>query len=340
MKRILLALGLVLSGASWASDPVTLDRNGVLWRLTATETGTVLVGSKDGVEVARSIVPFPLGLDGQSDSHLQLLADELTGKVVVAWQRNWSQDYSDLVLAVWNSGNWERVTYITRDASAHPRNPVLKLARATSTYPNPQNPSKTLTVTESFALLLWWQGTGDGEGAALAVLRLTADPNDAEALSIYPLDTELGVGLACNQPIPPEVVAYPSFGVEPVGPTSHILVASPSSCLLFIFQMRFELSPPPETNEDQGGLGAVAMRRRHTPIFGVRKVLPVTRELSAEGTRAVLGADLQPVLYRVVPEGVEYTVASDQGWSPKRLLKLSEGVTLDQAIALVENLAR
>ncbi|MFN3414344.1 MAG: hypothetical protein ACK42L_09820, partial [Thermoanaerobaculum sp.] len=69
MKRMLLVLGLVLSGASWAADPVTLDRNGVLWRLTATSSGTVLVGVKDGEELARSLVPFPLGLAGQNDSH-------------------------------------------------------------------------------------------------------------------------------------------------------------------------------------------------------------------------------------------------------------------------------
>ncbi|MEW5877313.1 MAG: hypothetical protein ACOY7U_05780 [Acidobacteriota bacterium] len=340
MKRIVLALGLVLSGVSWAADPVTLDRNGVLWRLTATSSGTVLVGVKDGEEVARSLVPFPLGLAGQNDSHLQLVADELTGKVVVAWQRNWTANFSDVVLAVWNAEGWERITYLTGDASLRARNPVLKLARVTSSYPDPEDPEKTVTVSESFALVLWWQGDNGDQQARLASLNLTAPGDDDKAVSVVTLDGQLGFGIGCSQSLPQEVLEHPIFAAGAPGPVVHVLAASPSTCLLFVHEIRFELQPPPSTGEEQGGLGAVALRRRHTPIFGVRKVLPVTRELSAEGTRAVLGADLQPVLYRVVPEGVEYIVAIDQGWSPKRLLKLEEGLSLDRAIALVENLAR
>lgn len=340
MKRSLLALGLLLSRVSLAADPVTLDRNGVLWRLNATPSGTVLVGVKDGEEVARSLVPFPLGLAGQNDSHLQLVADELTGKVVVAWQRNWSANYSDVVLAVWNAEGWERISYLTRDASLHARNPVLKLARSVSTYPDPNDPEKTLTVAESFALLLWWQGDSEDQQAKLAFVNLTAAVDDDTAIRISTLDSQLGIGIGCSQSLPSEVLEHPIFAAGSPGPVVHVLAASPTTCLLFVHEIRFELEPPPTSTEEQGGMGAVAMRRRHTPIFGVRKVLPVTRELSAEGTRAVLGADLQPVLYRVVPEGVEYTVATATGWSPKRTLKLSEGVSLDQAIALVENLAR
>ena len=37
---------------------------------------------------------------------------------------------------------------------------------------------------------------------------------------------------------------------------------------------------------------------------------------------------------------IQYVVASDQGWSPVRTLTVRDGLTLDQAIPLVENLAR
>lgn len=341
MKRLsLMVAGISLVAVvGLAAEPITLDRNGVLWRLTATSSGTELVGTKDGVEVARSAVPFPLGLAGQNDSYLQLVADELTGKVVVAWQRNWSANFSDIVLAVWNSQGWERIAYLTGDPSLRARNPMLKLARATSSYPHPEDPTKTVTVSESFALVLWWQGDSGDQQARLASLNLTAAGDDENAVNVVTLDGQLGIGIGCSQPLPQEVLEHPMFASGVPGPVVHVLAASSTTCLLFVHEIRFELEDPAR-GEDQGGLGAVALRRRHTPIFGVRKVLPVTRELSAEGTRAVLGADLQPVLYRLVPEGVEYAVATDSGWSPKRLLRLEEGLSLDKAIALVENLAR
>ncbi|MCX7895850.1 MAG: hypothetical protein N2447_07860 [Thermoanaerobaculum sp.] len=344
MKRALIfAVILSLWAVAWslASEPMALDRNGVLWRLTATPTGTVLVGTKEGQEVARSQVPFTLGLAGQSDVGLQLLADDLTGKVVVAWQRNWSAFASEIILAVWSAGEWERIDHVTGEPGLRPRNPVLRLARAVSNYPDPVEPQKSLTSQDAYALLLWWQDFGDAGHPRLALLDLQAPPGTRGALTVVPLKNSVDFGIGCPQSLPGDVLEHPKFASASPGPVTHVLAASPSACLLFVHEIRFELEPPRQGAGDaEGGLGVTAQRRRHTPIFGVRKVLPVTRELSAEGTRAVLGADLQPVLYRVLPEGVEYTVATEQGWSAKRLLKLENGLTLDRAIALVENLAR
>jgi len=340
MKRSALALIFFFATAlAFAADQVALDRNGVFWRLEATPSGTLLVGTKDGQEVARSLVPFPLGVAGQTDRNLQMVADDLSGKVVLAWQRQWGPLYSDIVLAVWNQGTWERVSYLTGDSTLQPRNPSLKLSSATSSYPDPEDPEKTITVTDSFALVLWWQGTEDQQRAKLAVLHLQASPEEENSLRVYELATSPGFGINCAQPLPAEALEHPTFANEPPGPVSHLLVASPTTCLLFVHEIQLQLEPP-TSNSQEGGMGAVALRRRHTPIFGVRKVLPVTGQLAAAGTQAVIGADLKPVLYRVVPEGVEYTVADEQGWSPKRLLRLEGGLTLDRALALVAGLAR
>ncbi|MGC8916024.1 MAG: hypothetical protein ACP5NF_03505 [Thermoanaerobaculum sp.] len=338
MKRLVcLASFLALAASAFAAEPYTLDRSGVFWKVEASTSGVVLVGVKNGEEVVRSLVSFPLGIAGQNDSNLQLVADELTGKVVLAWQRNWSEAYSDVVLAVWNQGQWERVSYLGGNASLRPRNPVLKLAQATSTYPDPEDPEKTVTVSESFALLTWWQGDGDQQGARLAILRLAASPDEDDALSVREVVSSPGIGFNCPQPLSSEAVERPTFAAEPPGPVSHLLVASPSTCLLFVHEIRLELDNP---QTEEGGLGVVAMRRRHTPIFGVRRVLPVPQGVAAEGTRVVLGPDAQPVLYRVLPDRVSYTVATPQGWSEARTLQVGPQLPLDKAIALVENLAR
>ncbi|MGQ9835968.1 MAG: hypothetical protein ACUVRQ_08340 [Thermoanaerobaculaceae bacterium] len=338
MKRLVALLPcLLLAALVSAGDPVALDRDGILWRVSATPAGTLLVGTRDGAEVARSLVPFPLGIAGQVDRNFQLVADETTGKVVVVWQRQWGEPFSDVVLAVWNGNGWERVSYLGEEPSLAARNPVLKLAVASSSYPDPEDPQKSITVKETFALVLWWQGIGDAGQAKLAVLSLAGSPEEEGALRVFDVSSDVGTGDRCAQPLPTELFEHPTFASAPPGPVAHLLVANPSTCLLFVHQVGFQLEPP---SQGEGGFNVVGLRRRHTPIFGVRRVLPPTRELAAEGTRAVLGADLQPVLYRVTAEGVEYTVTTASGWSVPRLLKLEEGLSLEQAVALVTGLAR
>jgi hypothetical protein len=63
-------------------------------------------------------------------------------------------------------------------------------------------------------------------------------------------------------------------------------------------------------------------------------------DFSMEGTRVILGANLNPVAYRVTDGAVQYVTFSNQTWSPIHTLTVSNGLTMDQAIPLVENLAR
>ena len=89
-----------------------------------------------------------------------------------------------------------------------------------------------------------------------------------------------------------------------------------------------------------GGITVVAQRGRHVPIFGVRKTFPMTRELDMEATRVIFGNDLAPVACRVNGASLQYVTYGDQGWSPRRTLTVKDGMTMDQAIPLVESLAR
>jgi len=337
MKRALFAASLTVAVAAFAAEPYTLDRNGVFWRVEATPSGTALVATKEGVELTRSLVPFALGIAGQHDSNLQLVADELSGKVVLAWQRNFSEAYSEIMLASWRDGSWERVEYLVGAPALRPRNPVLRLAQAQSSYPDPEDPEHQLTVKESFALLAWWEGDSRDQRARLAVLRLTAEAHEEGGLELREVPTSPGIGFNCPQPLAEDTVERPTFASQPPGPISHLLVASPNTCFLLVHEIRFALAPP---QEQEGGISVEGTRRRHTPIFGVRRILPVTRELATEGTKVVLGAHLEPVLYQVLPDGLRYVVASERGWSEPRKLAIGPELSLDKAIALVENLAR
>jgi hypothetical protein len=341
MRRSLLTLAFLLAAtAALAANPYFLDRSGVLWNANAAPEGLVLTGVQGGAVVMRSVVPFPLAVYGTSDTQIQVAADELTGNVVVVWQRNWSQNASEIMLAVWRDGSWQRVERLAQDLAAHPRNPTIQLSEVATTVPDPSapdDPSKATVISDSFLHVVWWEGTDQGH-ASYALLWLNADAGDANALLTQNLETFASIGLACTVPVPPTVLEHPVFGDQASRDRAFLLFGSQRICLFQLLEVQFTLDPGATT--DPNGTTVIAQRSRHMPIFGVRKAFAMTRDLSMEGVRVVLGADLNPVVYRVVGNTVEYVTATDTGWSPRRTLTVKDGMTMDQAIPLVENLAR
>jgi hypothetical protein len=338
MRRTLLTLALLLAAtAALAANPYFLDRNAVLWKASSTQQGLVLTGERGGEVLVRSLVPFTLGVAGAGDTQIQVAADELTGKVAVVWQRNWSAEASEIMLAVWRDGSWERIERLSSDLGAHPRNPTIQLSDVTTTDPDPgapDDPSKATIVRDTFLHVIWWQGTGD-QSAEYALLRLTADTGEPEDLVLRHLDGFVGIGMACDTPAPPDVLEHPLFAAQTPRDRAFILFGSEGNCLFHLLEVSFALDKTP------GGVTVIAQRRRNMPIFGVRKFFPMTQDVSMEAARIVLGSDLKPVVYRVVNGNtVEYVTATETGWSPRRTLTVKDGLTMDQAIPLVENLAR
>jgi hypothetical protein len=100
----------------------------------------------------------------------------------------------------------------------------------------------------------------------------------------------------------------------------------------------FQWQTDPTTSNDP--IAVTAQRRRSVPIFGVSKVFDAPAEMSLVGARVLVGPSLRPVTYRVNQGTIEYVVANGTGWTPKRTVSVAPDLTLDQAIPLVENLAR
>lgn len=335
MRRALLALAVLFAAtAAMAASPYYLDRTGTLWHATSAPEGLVLVGEKEDAEVMRSVVPFEIGLAGTSDSDIQVAADEVTGKVAVVWRRNWSEQASEIMMAVWSAGQWERIVHLSEDLGALPRSPAIKLTETTATFSDQNDPPQTVTARDSFLHVTWWEGTVQQHGS-YASLRLTAEAGDTEALVTRNLDEFVTVGLSCENPPTPEVLENPVFASENRRDRALLFFGSERICL---FQL-VEVSAVVEPGEGDS-IQVVAQRRRSRPVFGVRGVYSVPRGISMAGARMVLGSDLNPVAYRVVENQVEYVIATDQGWSPKRTVTVREGLTFDQVIPLVENLAR
>lgn len=332
------ALTFMVAAAAVAATPYYLDREGVLWKATATASGLVLSGEHNGQPVVSSTVPFAVGMPGTSDEAIQVAADEVTGKVVVVWQRNWGEASSEIIAAVWSDSGWEQILHLTGDASLNPRSPAIRISQVSETVPDPADPSSTITNTDSFLHLLWWEGSGDAQHAMYALLRLTAAPDDADRLLVKNLDDFVRVGLACDAPPPASVVEHPLFASDASRDRALLFFATSQSCLFHLVEVSFQFPDPPA--QDDGGLVASDQRRRARPIFGERRVFRSPRGIVLEGARVLLGPDLSPVAYRVAGDRLEYVVVTSAGWSDLRVLPVSDGLTIDQAIPLVEGLAR
>jgi hypothetical protein len=341
MRRILLACVFALGAtAALAGNPFYLDHTGTLWNATSTQSGLLLTATRGGSEIMRSVVPFPIAIAGSNDAQIQVAADDLSGKVVVVWQRNWSANASEIMLAVWRDGSWERIEHLSNDLASAARNPAIKLSTVATTVPDPENPddgSKATLVEDSFLSVVWWEGSEQSHGV-LAVLRLTSEPGDEDALVEHDLDRFTAIGLPCSVPVPPEVLEHPVFADRGPAERLFLFFGSQRLCLFPLLQVSFTLQTTPVIGSD--GITVIAQRRRHIPIFGLTKVFPMTQDLSMEGARMLLGPDLNPVAYRVAGGNLEYLTYTNTGWSPLRTLPVKDGLTMDQAIPLVENLAR
>jgi hypothetical protein len=343
MHRTFIAcLALIGTAAAAAADPYFLDRTGVLWQASSAPEGLVLTGQQGGVQVVRSVVPFPLSMPGTNDTQIQVAADELTGKVAVVWQRNWTAQASEIMVAVWANGDWERVTSLTQDLLGNPRNPQVQVTQFSSSVPDPaapNDPNRATLVQDSYLHAVWWDGDDNGH-VMYALLRLTADPSDNGALIEENLDALTSIGFGCAKAVSPEVLQHPLFAGQAAHDRALVLFGSQQLCQFQLVQVSFTVDTQPATATTGGGMTASTQRRRSVPVFGVMKAFALTQDMSMDGTRVVLGANLNPVAYRVVGPTIQYVTYSDQGWSPARTLAVANGLTLDQAIPLVENLAR
>lgn len=343
MRRLAFVLAALLIAASaGAATPYFLDRDGALWKATAEHDGLLLIGTRGDEQIVNSLVPFPVGMPGTFDSEIQVAADDLTGRVAVVWQRNWSERITEIMVAIWGHGEWEQIIHLTDGLADHPRNPVIELTQASTTIPDaeyPEDLTRATVVSESFLHVLWWEGEDEEQHASYSFVRLTSpEENEEQSRNIYNLEKHVPLGLYCHSPAPPNVLEHPQFASQAAKDRPMLFFGSGRFCLFEAVEINFSLVGGEPTSSQ--AKTTVAGRRRHMPIFGVKQLYGVPSGMSLENARVMIGADLLPVAYRIDGDQLEYVFATQRGWSPKRTLVPQKGLTLDLAIPLVENLAR
>lgn len=342
-RALLMILALTVATTGLAATSFCPDRTGMLWRADGSSNGLTLTGERDGVVIVQTTLPFALGMSGTIDSNIKLIADDTTGKVAVVWQRNWSTDLSEIMLAIWNRETWERVEHLTQDFSTNPRFPTVLLSQVQTTVPDPEKPTDAnaaITVDDSFLHVLWWDGTERSQHASYALVRLTANVEDKDGLLVRNLDALLPLGPACEAGTAQSALEHPQFAASSARDRALLFFASQRSCTLRLVEVAFTLIESPAKGTPGSVIPVNAVRRRHAPIFGLTRTFQSQEVLSMEGARVVVGNDLRPVVYSVQGDHVDYVVATQAQWSLRRTLQLSNELTLDQAIPLLENLAR
>lgn len=337
MRRPLIAFAMLLAATAAVANPYYLDRAGVLWKASSSENGLVLIGERNGEIVVSSLVPFPFGGGNTRDEAIQVVSDELTGKVVVTWQRVWSESSTDVMMAVWENGRREAFYTLGSSLGANPRHPTIRLSGRASRIPDPafpDDPTRTVEVRDSFAHVTWAEGAPGGERVRYAALRLTADDGDESALTLLDLDM-IVTPAACSAGIPADDIERPLFVSASGYERAMVFFGSQLDCRFHLISVDTPLEPP---SDDP--LIAIGQRRRHVPVFGLKRSYEAPRELSLEGVRMVLGSRLEPVIYRVRDGVIEYAIGTESGWTEIRRLPVREGLSIDQAIPLVEDLAR
>jgi hypothetical protein len=342
MRRIAFGFALLLAASSFAATPYFLDRSGLLWKAAASQTGLVLTAEREGNVVVRSEVPFELGLSSSNDTNIQVAADELTGKVAVVWQRNWSASASQIMVAVWQDGQWDRVDNLSGDVTLHPRNPVIQLSHPTALAASALHMSANPTaqyIEDTFLNIAWWQGESDNASATYAGVRLTGTGDLADDITHQDLGIYLTLGLACQNVTPADTLEYPQFAEQTPSDRALVLFASPRTCLFHLVEIDFRLVNVPSSTGEGGTV--IAQRKRQVPIFGVRQVYAMPDSFGLDNARILLDGRFNPVAYRVSgDQQLDYTVSGSSGWSGKRTLSIANDLTLDRAIRLVENLTR
>ena len=182
---------------------------------------------------------------------------------------------------------WRSSTTATgRASSPSPRKPPPTRASPPSTSPrcrppctDPEDETLTSVVEDSFLHVVWWQGAAASQHGTYALIRLTATPEDDEAPAIYNVDDFLQIGMACAMPAPQSVLEHPLFADQSLSDRALLFHGSRRACLFQLVEISFTLEEPPASSPSPASPSS-AQRRRHTPVFGVRALYSVPRQMA------------------------------------------------------------
>jgi len=307
---------LALTGAGLASDDYA-----VIWNSVAqdgTQAGGVIPG------VANSMPKT--GLD--------LTVDEPTGTVVVLWREENSL-LNKIRLAFGKAGAWTLADLLPSVGFPHAYNPQMLLTH--QTVHTLDDAGADVFTNRSVLSVVWWEESAYAQARyASFFLDESIDPSQVAIYNLPELVNDQGP--TDLQDIARGAYAFPSLQAE--GPGGAILAsfAALNSDKQYVVRLTYptDLGKPSADN--------ITWLRRRIPVVGIASSGPMavmpSFDAASISVGTVIGSSYKPTLYWGDGVSLHYVRFDGAAWSAVRTIALSDGMTYDMAVALVQGMAQ
>jgi hypothetical protein len=284
---------------------------------------------QDG-SVERGLVPDTVGQSLKRN--LELAYDEPSGSLVLLFKEDLTV-LNILRLGIFKNGTWKLTNLLPNLGFAHAYNPQILLSHQTVTTQDDQgNP---LSQTRTILSVIWWEEAQYSQ-ARYAPIFLD-EVSDASDVAVYDLPALVGDGGGATSSgiHPATAYMYPSLQVEGISGAILASFADLSADRHYVIRIRFP------DNLGKPGPDNVTWQRRRIPVVGVASDEPIPDEVPIvlESVKTVVGASYRPTLVWSTNVAVGYMRFDGRKWSPAITIPLSESMTYDKALRLVQEMA-
>jgi hypothetical protein len=284
--------------------------------------------SQDG-KIQSGIIPGTVNSDVKHN--LDITYDEPSDSLVLLWNEELTV-LNVLRLGIFRNGTWNVGNLLPNLGMAHAYNPQMLLSHQ-SVHLQDAN-GNAVTKTRTLLSVIWWEEAQYSQ-ARYAPIFLDEDTG-ASDVQVYDLPAFVGSG----GPTPTTGRAagsymYPSILAEGIGGAPLASFADLSSGHHYVIRVTF-----PDNLGQPGPNNATWMRRR-IPVVGVASDSPIADEVPTTITdvRTLIGLNFRPTLAWNTGTAVGYTRFDGKAWSAVRTITLSDTMTADRAMRLVQEMA-
>jgi len=343
MKRLLAALALSLLSASafaqTADRDVLVTPEGTVYTVeqqTPSESSGVAATNilqlsiqNGSAEPQRLIVPESLQAGFHSDAALAY--DTASKTLFLVWSHMPNGMSSELLLASYRDGKWQRAISIDSKGYSNHLNLRLGITRRVSQL------QKDGTYADAPALILhalWWESNGHGQEARYAMLPIEGGALSQDAVEIHSLEEFVGSDETVNvvdENFNPEILRHPAIVSSPMQSSVDIVFGDTDKKSIH----RVTLHPIAEVRiHIPVGIGGGA------PGGGkpLNLIAPASFTADWSGRITVIEHGDRLIFANATDKALNYLTYSDGTWSDAKSIMLNSKLTVETALAAVDKM--
>jgi hypothetical protein len=283
---------------------------------------------QDG-SVEQGLVPDTVGQSFKRN--LELAYDEPSGSLVLLFKEDLTV-LNILRLGIFKNGDWTLTNLLPNLGFAHAYNPQILLShQSVTTQDDKGNP---LSQMRTILSVIWWEEAQYSQ-ARYAPIFLD-EVSGASDVHVYDLPALVGGGGPTSSGSHPATAyMYPSLQVEGISGAILASFSDLSADRHYVIRIRYP------DNLGKPGPDNVTWQRRRIPVVGVASEEPIADDMPVmiESVKTFVGSSYRPTLVWSTPGAVGYTRFDGRKWSPAITIPLTESMTCDRALRLVQEMA-